>query len=174
MRIELENLEGGKGSFAHTYRPNELDLMDERVKLNQPASVTGRIRTSGSEVRVSGKIDARVEVECDRCLKAVDVPVSTEFALQYITGQEYESTRTAELSSDEMAVSVFDGEAIDVDEIVREQILLTIPDRALCRDDCKGICSSCGTDLNTGSCNCESSHVDPRWEALKKFKNGNP
>ena len=173
MRIELENLEGGKGSFAQTYQPDELDLMDERVRLQQPASVTGRIRTSGSEVRVSGTIDARVEVECDRCLKALEVAVSAKFALEYITGQEYESTQVAELSTEEMAVSVFDGEAIDVDEIVREQILLAVPDRALCKDDCKGICSNCGTDLNSGNCNCESSEIDPRWEALKKFKNGN-
>lgn len=173
MRIELENLEGGKGSFAHTYQPDELDLMDDRLRLEQPASVTGRIRTSGSEVRVSGKIDARVEVGCDRCLKALEVPVSAKFALEYITGQEYESTHVAELSTEEMAVSVFDGETIDVDEIVREQILLAVPDRALCNDDCKGICSNCGTDLNSGNCNCESSEIDPRWEALKKFKNGN-
>jgi uncharacterized protein len=173
MRIELENLEGGKGSFAHTYQPDELDLMDDRLRLEQPASVTGRIRTSGSEARVSGKIDARVEVGCDRCLKALEVPVSAKFALEYITGQEYESTHVAELSTEEMAVSVFDGETIDVDEIVREQILLAVPDRALCNDDCKGICSNCGTDLNSGNCNCESSEIDPRWEALKKFKNGN-
>ena len=173
MRIELENLEVGKGSFAHTYQPDELDLMDDRLRLEQPASVTGRIRTSGSEVRVSGKIDARVEVECDRCLKALEVPVSAKFALEYITGQQYESTHVAELSTEEMAVSVFDGETIDVDEIVREQILLAVPDRALCNDDCKGICSNCGTDLNSGNCNCESSEIDPRWEALKKFKNGN-
>jgi len=173
MRIELENLEVGKGSFAHTYQPDELDLMDDRLRLEQPASVTGRIRTSGSEVRVSGKIDARVEVECDRCLKALEVPVSAKFALEYITGQQYESTHVAELSTEEMAVSVFDGEAIDVDEIVREQILLAVPDRALCNDYCKGICSNCGTDLNSGNCNCESSEIDPRWEALKKFKNGN-
>jgi uncharacterized protein len=173
MRIELENLEGGKGSFAHTYQPDELDLMDDRLRLEQPASVTGRIRTSGSEVRVSGKIDARVEVGCDRCLKALEVPVSAKFALEYITGQQYESTHVAELSTEEMAVSVFDGEIIDVDEIVREQILLALPDRALCNDDCKGICSNCGTDLNSGNCNCESSEIDPRWEALKKFKNGN-
>ena len=173
MRIELENLEDGKGSFAHTYQPDELDLMDERVKLQEPASIAGRIRTSGSEVRVSGKIDAHVEVECDRCLKAIEMPVLANFALEYITGQQYESTHAAELSTEELAVSVFDGDGIDVDEIVREQILLAVPDRALCRNECKGICAKCGTDLNSGNCNCESSEIDPRWEALKKFKNGN-
>ena len=172
MRIELENLEKGKGSFAHTYQPDELDLMDERIVLTQPAKVSGQVKASGSEVRVSGAVEARVNVECDRCLKTLEIPVSASFALQYITGQEYASSHVAELTPDEMALAVFNGEAIDVDEIVREQILLAVPDRALCRDECKGLCLTCGTDLNGGSCNCESSDIDPRWAALKKFKNG--
>jgi uncharacterized protein len=173
MRIELENLEDGKGSFAHTYQTDELDLLDERAVLTLPAEVSGRIRASGPEVHVSGAVETRVNVECDRCLKILEIPVSTSFRLQYITGQEYESSHVAELTSEEMAVAVFDGEAIDVDEIVREQILLALPDRALCREDCKGLCSICGTDLNGGSCNCEASDLDPRWAALKNFKNGN-
>lgn len=172
MRIKLEYLEDGKGSFAHTYQPDELDLMDERVDLTQPVEVSGRVGASGSEIRVSGAVETRVKVECDRCLNTLEIPVSASFTLQYITGQEYESSHVAELTPDEMAVAVFDGEAIDVDEIVREQILLAVPDRALCREDCKGLCSTCGTDLNGGSCNCESSDIDPRWAALKKFKNG--
>jgi uncharacterized protein len=69
-------------------------------------------------------------------------------------------------------LSVFDGEAIDVDEIVREQILLSVPDRALCDENCRGICLMCGTNLNAGSCECKSSEVDPRWAALKNLKNG--
>lgn len=172
MRIELENLEDGKGGFAHTYQPEELNLVDERVRVTEPISVKGRIRSSGSETQVSGRVETRVNVECDRCLKTLDMPVSAGFKLQYITGQEYETSQAAELTVDEMALSVFDGEAIDVDEIVREQILLSVPDRALCNENCRGICSICGTNLNTGSCECKSSEIDPRWAALKKFKIG--
>lgn len=172
MRIELENLEDGKGSFAHTYQPEELNLVDERVRVTEPITVNGRVRKSGSEVDVSGRVETRVNIECDRCLKTLEMPVSAGFKLQYITGQDYETSHAAELTADEMALSVFDGEAIDVDEIVREQILLSIPDHALCDENCRGICSMCGTNLNAGSCECKSSEVDPRWAALKNFKNG--
>jgi uncharacterized protein len=68
-----------------------------------------------------------------------------------------------------MTVSVFDGSAIDVDEIVKEQILLAVPTRMLCREDCKGICPECGADRNTGECNCVTNDIDPRWAALKKL-----
>jgi len=170
MRIELENLEGRKGDFAHVYQPDDLNPVDERVKLSGPATVNGKIRLSGNEVFVNGHVDTRAQVECDRCLKPVEVPVSADFELDYITGSEYESTAAAELTEAEMSVSVFDGKAIDVDEIVKEQILLAVPTRMLCREDCKGICPQCGTDRNTGECSCVTKEIDPRWAALKNLK----
>ncbi len=170
MRIELENLEGGKGDFAHVYNPEELNPVDERVKLTAPATVNGKVRLAGNEVFVNGHVDTRAQVECDRCLKPIELPVSADFELEYITGSEYESTAVAELTEAEMSVAVFDGEAIDVDEIVKEQILLAVPTRMLCREDCKGICPECGVDRNTGECNCETKEIDPRWAALKNLK----
>ena len=170
MRIELENLEGGKGDFAHVYNPDDLNPVDERVKLTAPATVNGKIRLAGNEVFVNGHVDTRAQVECDRCLKPIELPVNADFELEYITGSEYESSGVAELTEAEMSVGVFDGDAIDVDEIVKEQILLAVPTRMLCREDCKGICPQCGTDRNTGECNCETKEIDPRWAALKNLK----
>jgi uncharacterized protein len=171
MRIELEKLEGGRGDFAHVYQPDELDPLDERINLTQPVEIKGRVRRTGVGVAVDGRIETRVKVECDRCLKPVELPVSTDFALEYITEADYESSSAAALNEEEMAVSVFDGESLDVDEIVKEQILLAVPARTLCREDCKGICPECGIDLNTGRCNCAAEDVDPRWAALKSLKN---
>ena len=170
MRIELENLEGGKGDFAHIYNPDELNPVDERVMLAAPATVNGKIRLAGSEVFVNGHVDTRAQIECDRCLKPVEVPVSGDFELEYITGSEYETSSAAELTEAEMSVSVFDGKVIDVDEVVKEQILLAVPTRMLCREDCKGICPECGSDRNTGECSCVTSEIDPRWAALKNLK----
>lgn len=172
MRIELENLEDEKGTFAHTYEPDELDLLDERITLKGPVKVGGSVRRSSAEVVVSGRLESQVSVECDRCLKPVELPISARFKLEYISGQDYESSQTAELTDDDLAVSVFDGESLDIDELVREQILLSVPDRTLCREDCQGICSTCGADLNAGACDCAPSDIDPRWEALKRIKNG--
>ena len=170
MRIELENLEGGQGDFAYVYQPDELNPVDERVRLTASAAVTGKVRLSGNEVFVNGHVDTRAQVECDRCLQPVEAPVSADFALEYITGSEYESSEVPELTDAEMSVSVFDGEALDVDEIVKEQILLAVPTRMLCREDCKGICPECGIDRNTGECNCVADDIDPRWAALKNLK----
>src|ERR1051325_225479 len=124
MRIELENLEGGKGDFAHVYQPDDLNPVDERVNLIAPAAVNGKVRLSGNEVFVNGHLDTRAQVECDRCLKPVEIPVDADFTLEYISGSDYESSQAAELTEAEMSVSVFDGEAIDVDEIDRKSTRL--------------------------------------------------
>jgi uncharacterized protein len=170
MRIELENLEGGKGGFAHVYQPDDLNPVDDGVSLIAPAAVNGRVRLSGHEVFVNGHVDTRARVECDRCLKPLELPVSADFSLEYITGSDYESSQAAELTEAEMSVAVFDGEAIDVDEVVKEQILLAVPARMLSREDCKGICPECGADRNTGECCCVAKDIDPRWAALKNLK----
>jgi uncharacterized protein len=187
MRIELVNLEHGRGGFSHVYQPDELGslddrpssstehagFLDERVTLVEPAVVNGTVRLAGTEVFVHGHVRTRAAVECDRCLKQIELPVDADFELEYVTGQTYESTAaTAELTENDLSVSVFDGETIDVDEIVKEQILLAVPTRALCRPDCKGICPECGIDKNTGDCNCETKDVDPRWAALKNLTSG--
>jgi uncharacterized protein len=169
MRIELEHLEGSKGDFAHVYQPDELNPVDERVSLIAPATVNGKVRLSGNEVFVNGHVETRAQVECDRCLKPVELPVNVDFTLEYISDSDYESIETAELTEAEMSVSVFDGAAIDVDEIVKEQILLAVPTRMLCREDCKGICPECGADRNTVECNCVTNDIDPRWAALKNL-----
>jgi uncharacterized protein len=169
MRIELENLEGSKGDFAHVYQPEDLNPVDERVTLIEPAPVNGKIRLNSNQVFVNGHVDTRAQVECDRCLQPIEIPVNADFTLEYITGQDYESSAAAELTEEQLSVAVFDGQGIDVDEIVKEQILLAVPTRMLCREDCKGICPECGVDRNAGDCSCGTNDIDPRWAALKNL-----
>ena len=172
MRIELASLEEGRGHFSHTYQPQDLQLDDERVTLCGVAEVRGKIKRSGREAVVDGHVDACVQVDCDRCLKAIQLPVSSDFSLEYITGGDYEESQVAELTEDLMAVAVFDGETIDLDEIVKEQLLLAVPTRALCKSDCLGICPQCGNDRNADECGCEQKELDPRWSALRDLMNG--
>jgi len=170
VQIELDKLEGQGGRFAHTYRAEELVLDDEHARLVEPPQVSGRIRRSGHEVRLEGQILARAEVDCDRCLKQVSVPIETTFDVTYVPASDYVEGDAAELQEEDLAVSVYEDEVIDMDELVREQVLLTLPTRALCTEDCKGLCPVCGTNRNETSCECEPREVDPRWGALKDIK----
>ena len=170
MRIELESLAGSKGAFAHVYAPGELEFKDDRVRLDGSQEVSGTLVLKGHRLLLHGRLTARAEVDCDRCLQLVRVPVEAQFSLQYMTRKEYESSQAVELEETDMTVSVFDGEAIEIDELVREQVLLAVPERILCREDCKGLCPTCGADRNLKPCGCESVETDPRWAALNDLR----
>ena len=171
MRIEVDQLERGEKAFAHTYEPEELILDEERARLLVPPQIRGSASLKGQEVRLRGQITARAEVDCDRCLRSIAVPIETEFDVTYIPASEYAEKETAELQAEDLLLSVYEGDTIDVDEIVREQLLLALPVRALCTEDCKGFCPVCGTDRNTNDCQCEEQEADPRWAALKNLVN---
>jgi uncharacterized protein len=168
MRIELDKLEAASNRFSHVYEPEEIILDGEHARLIRQPQIEGRASRKGNEVRLRGTITASAEVDCDRCLSAVTIAVETAFDVTYVPAEDDSSSGTAELQEDDLSVAVFDGEAIDVDELVREQLLLALPSRALCREECKGLCPACGANRNTdASCACEQKEIDPRWAGLK-------
>ncbi len=172
MRIQLASLENGKGSFSHDYAPDELVLEDERVKLRESPVVSGHIRVVGQRAHVSGSVSARLQLECDRCLQAIEFPVNSVFQLEYVTPADYAAQQAVELTEQDLDLSTYDGETIDLDELVKEELFLAVPDHILCSENCKGICPTCGADQNAADCSCDKNDIDPRWAGLKELVNG--
>jgi uncharacterized protein len=172
MQIEVASLADSGKDFDYQYRPEELNLEDERVYLLAPQPrIHGRIRRDGQRVKVAGKVTAHLQLECDRCLTPVDSTVDAKFSREYVTTADYETQHAIELSEHDLNLSVFDGAVIDVDALVREELLLAAPDQVLCQQNCQGICPTCGVDRNSTACDCETAEVDPRWAGLKELVN---
>lgn len=171
MLVDLASLERQGGKFAHNYEPGELDLNEERTSLAVAPQVAGRIQRTDSKVTVTGEITAELHVECDRCLKALIIPVANVFKVEYVTPDVYQASQNAELLDEDLSLSVFDGEVVDIDELAREQILLSLPAQVLCQEDCKGLCPVCGGDRNSTDCTCQQVEIDPRWAGLKEIAN---
>ena len=169
MRLELEKLEK-RGEIAHVYQPHELSLDDTELLLIEPAQVRGRISRKGEEVELSGAIRTSVETPCARCLKPVSVPIDAEFSERFVPAVSWRGEEQHELASDDLNLSVFDGESIDLDQLVREEIVLATPDQILCREDCKGLCPTCGVDRNSVACECDAAQIDSRWEKLRDLR----
>jgi len=170
MRVELARLDSNGGNFAHEYAAGEFVLDDDRVRLAGAPRVSGRFSLIEHKVVLEGEFAAAAELECDRCLQPVQLPIGSVFRVEYITAETYKSLATVELEQEDLALSIFDGESIDVDEIVREQLLLAIPTHAICQDNCKGFCPVCGTDRNATDCNCKAPEIDPRWMGLRDLR----
>ena len=169
MQIEVESLERAGKEFAHIYAPGELTLEDGGVRFAEQVNLSGRASRKEGEVQLRGKISTRIEVACDRCHRDVSVPVETEFDVKYVPARE-DGEEATELEADDLNASIYEGDAIDVDELVREQVLLSLPMRVLCKDECKGLCAGCGADLNDETCSCQHEEIDPRWAALATLK----
>jgi len=170
MQIEIAQLTETDTPFAHTYTPADLTLEDERAQLLIAAHVEGRASRKRQRVHVHGTIETELEVACDRCLAPLTVPVKTEFDVSYEPPRAEAETDSAELQAEELDTTIYTGESLDLDELVREQILLTLPTRSLCREACQGLCPTCGVNLNTQTCACQQTEVDPRWAGLATLK----
>jgi len=170
MRIDLERLDETGGKFARAYKIDELTFDEHDLNLVEPVTVEGRIRRKGLEVELRGHLRAKAAVSCGRCLKSVELSIELDFTERFTPAVSWKDEEQHELSEADLDLSAFDGEGIELDDLVKEEIMLALPGQTLCRDECKGLCANCGVDLNTGSCDCTTKQVDSRWEKLKDLK----
>lgn len=124
-------------------------------------------------IEVEGQVETVIRLSCSRCLESYDTSLEAPFALTYtreLPEIGSESDEEVEISAEEMGLILFEGEEIDLREAVREQILMALPLRPLCRDECRGLCLQCGANLNEGGCGCGQPDFNIKFAALKNFK----
>ncbi|MEW6397827.1 MAG: DUF177 domain-containing protein [Bacillota bacterium] len=145
------------------------DGLPEGVSLAGPVKVEGAVLNTGPAYLVDGEIGAAVEATCSRCLASFRQEVETPFREEFREGVA-PSPGKEEVSEESGAeVWFFQGDALDLTEAVRQNLLLALPSQPLCRPDCPGLCPVCGRRLAEGSCSCRVEEIDPRLEALRRF-----
>ncbi len=146
-----------------------------------PAHVEASLSKIERRVLLDAHAKAELTVPCGRCLASVPVDVPVDFELTLVPSDEYADAPHAGEDKGRGQVSgsfepqdaeeeVYTGKLIDLDPILREQVLLALPPYPVCRDDCKGLCPVCGTNLNERECGCDRKPKDPRWAGLEKFQ----
>lgn len=138
----------------------ELRELDTSVEFKPSFEFTGRIVNLGGLLRLSGKLHFEFSANCLRCLSRVET----------VSDIEVEESFVEVSKSDEDDAYTFEGDAVDIDKPLMDNIILAMPMTIICSEDCKGLCRSCGNNLNLKNCNCDESNiVDPRMEILKDF-----
>ena len=170
MIIDLITLEDSPYEFDFRVAPEEIDLDDEIAKLKNDVEVKGIVTKHIAHTDVKGTIEAELEIDCTRCLQNIDKKFDIPFEAAFVAPENYTQAKEAELQAEDLDVSVLEGNGIDMTELVREQILLNLPEQIFCREDCKGLCEKCGANRNLINCNCLEEEIDPRWAALKNLK----
>lgn len=170
MFISLSRLPADGLSFHHQYAAGELDTSGHEFEIVSLPEVTGRVDRAGMDMRVRGTVKSALIVACDRCLTDVTIPVDAPFDLIYVPEDPGANhVGETELHDRDLDLVVYENEQINVDDLALEQLELSLPTRALCREDCRGLCSQCGADLNFEQCKCQKP-IDPRWQALADLK----
>jgi uncharacterized protein len=173
MKIKINEIPPEGRSLSLPFEPSWMRAALAGVDAeaaDRPSGAEVEVHKIADNVQVHGRIYGSIGVPCARCLARALVDLSGPIRMTYTRDEEMAE---AELESidDDVDFSVYDGEEIDLGELFREQILLAIPMTPLCREECKGLCSQCGKDLNEGPCDCDrQGPADARWSALKGLK----
>ncbi len=136
------------------------------------AAIHGTVNLSkhAHDILVRGRLEGQLGLACGRCLEPFTAPVETDFDLLLVPAPQGEGPEEEELSAQELDVDFYSGETVDLEAIIREQIILMVPLKPLCREDCQGLCSNCGTNLNLESCACQTEKSDSPFAQLAKLK----
>ena len=126
---------------------------------------------AGQELFFQGHVSGSVTGHCARCLEEYPFILGTDFTIVLLPKTD-EVVPEEELTDDELDLSVYEGDELDLSPLLREQIILALPTRPLCDDSCKGLCPTCGLNLNVESCSCTASTGDARLAVLRNIKIG--
>lgn len=179
MFIDIHELELHPIDFVEEFRPDAIDLGTEARQLT-PLKTQGRAQLIEEhhgkhkivkDIRVQGRLSTSLEVPCARCLEPVVYDVDHPFELLYRPQGTDAGREELSVTDSEAEVGYYQGDGLQLEDLLREQVLLAVPLKLLCREDCKGLCPHCGKSLNQEPCSCNAPLEDPRWAALKEIRN---
>ena len=169
--ISLQQLEQKPVHFKVELPPGDVEIANS-VTQSTPLKSEGSAQLLGhslGEIRVAGRLDVTLTAVCVRCLESTVLPVRKNFDLVYVPNGEPGGGET-EVDESAIEVGFYEGSGIELNDVLREVVLLALPMQMTCGEDCKGICPNCGQNRNQSSCDCEQKVEDERWNGLKNLR----
>ncbi len=178
MLIEIQELELHPVDFREEFTPGAVDLGEEvrqKTRLHSEGRADLVEEHHGKhkvvqDIRLKGKLDTSLEVPCARCLEPVVQDVARDFDLLYRPLGTDAGHEELSVTDAEAEIGYYQGGGLLLEDVLREQVLLALPLKTVCREECKGLCPHCGKNLNEGQCGCAEQVEDPRWAALKEIR----
>ena len=171
MFLSVREMELHKIHFETTFQPGRIEFQDPKLRQASPLEARGTAELLGAteEIRVKGHLDVTMVAECDRCLEEAPFAIDQDFDLFYRPDSTEGSSHEISINEGESELGFYEGDGIELTDVIREQVLLALPMQRVCRDDCRGICPVCGQNRNQADCSCEPRPVDDRWTALRNL-----
>ncbi|HEY8450146.1 MAG TPA: DUF177 domain-containing protein [Bacillota bacterium] len=166
MRIDVGEIRKRRGDSLERDFTAEIEPVHfggDTIRFTGPAHVTARVHNAGNHLWADVRVEGEAVLRCARCLRPIVRPLRLEYA------EAFRRPEQAPLNDEQVRESVYTGETIDLGEGFVEQLLLELPMKTLCSEECRGLCPQCGQDLNEGDCGCERRPIDPRLVKLAEF-----
>jgi uncharacterized protein len=159
----------------------DLGLAPGAVDLGGEAEQQGALAASGhvevlqehrgpkdivADIRIRGSFSGKFQVPCARCVEPVEIPLAADYDLIFRPVEADSSGPERSITAQETEIGYYLKDSLVLEDVLREQVLLSLPVKTLCKPDCKGLCPRCGVNRNSQTCNCEEGPSDPRWQAL--------
>ncbi len=172
MFLGVKEMEVRKIRFQETLVPGEVDFSDAAITQVTPLETAGTaelLPNTGGEVRIRGRLSVSIEAECDRCLGSAVFPLDQQFDLFYRPLATIARDEEVAIDEGEAEIGFYQGGGIELEDVLREQILLMLPMQRVCSAACKGICPVCGKNRNENPCDCHAAGMDDRWAGLRNL-----
>ena len=178
MEFRVLELEREPIEFDLELPPGAVDFGDEAMQI-------GVLATSGSaevihehrgpkdivaDIRLRGRFAGNFQVPCARCIEPVEIPLAADFDLIFRPLGADADPPERSITASETEIGYYQKDSLLLEDVLREQVLLSLPVRTLCKPDCKGLCPRCGANRNLQPCSCDEGPSDPRWEALTDLR----
>ncbi len=170
MFLSVKEMELRKIRFDETLQPGQMDFAGEDLEQSSPLHAAGsaeRLPHSDGEVRIQGRYTVEMGAQCDRCLGRARFPLDAGFDLFYRPVSFIARQEEVEIGEDEVEIGFYEGGGLELEDILREQVLLALPMQRVSSEDCKGICPVCGRNRNEVTCVCRILSTNDRWGALR-------
>ena len=170
LSLNLAKIRTAEEHFEQVYQPEALGSGDEAYTVVTPVSLVFDIHKDKDTFHLVGRVKTTLGLPCSRCLEPFTIDVDAPFDLRYQPHAEAQGPSEREVAAGDMDTAFYENDEIDLGQLMGEQFYLSLPMKPLCKDDCKGLCSNCGTNLNKATCDCKIQWEDPRLAALRALK----
>jgi uncharacterized protein len=169
LALNLSRIRTAHERFEQVYQRDQMPS-DEAFQVAAPATLAFDIFKDKEQFRLVGSVKTTLELPCSRCLEPFAWPVDAPFDLRYQPHAMNTGEGEREIEEDDLSTAFYENDEIDLGQLMREQFYLSLPMKPLCGADCKGLCPTCGTNLNRGTCECKREWDDPRLASLRELK----
>jgi uncharacterized protein len=170
LLLDVGQMRDPEARIERTFAAGVLPTDQSICRISAPVAIDVVVRKDRMQFRLVGRVKTAVELTCSRCLEGYVMPVDEAFDVLYLPHAPAGPGEERMVEDDDLSTAFYEDNVIDLGQLMQEQCYLAVPMKPLCKDDCRGLCPVCGTNFNTGSCDCRPTWVDPRLAALDQLR----